>query len=72
MKLLDWIQKRLFNPPQFDFWFWILLIWTFVVPYLFDNGHVKSCLETGRVHFTTIDHFLDEKEQTFNCAPIHS
>jgi len=71
MKYLQALWDSASSPPKFDFWFWMLLIWAFVVPYLFDQGHRNSCLERGRVSFYTIDSMVGlEETPTFSCTPV--
>lgn len=41
--------------PRFDLWFWLVLAWALVVPYLFDAGHAASCDRHGRVVFRPLD-----------------
>jgi len=49
--------------PTFDIWFWLLVIWSFVVPYIWDDAHAKACDERGQVIFDRL--FSSE---TFNCT----
>lgn len=59
------------GPPKFDLWFWLLVIWSFVVPYLYDAGHQRSCTERGTVRFETITSWWDSDEiTTFKCQPM--
>jgi hypothetical protein len=56
--------------PKFDVWFWLLVIWSFVVPYIFDAGHVASCKDRGIVTFEPIDILWSGDPVTFVCTPM--
>jgi hypothetical protein len=59
------------RPPQFDIWFWLLVVWSFLVPYFYDAGHARSCSERGQVTFYTITSWwTDDEITTFACVPI--
>jgi hypothetical protein len=56
--------------PHFDLWFWLLLVYAFVAPYLYDAGHVASCNNTGKVVFEPIDLLWTGKLPAFWCQPM--
>jgi hypothetical protein len=57
--------------PKFDIWFWLLVVWSFLVPYLYDAAHARSCSERGTVTFDTITSWWNASEITsFTCKPM--
>jgi hypothetical protein len=72
MKLLRWILAGLSRPPTFDIWFWMLVIWSFVVPYLYETVFLTECMERNELTLVSIKHILDGQEQTFKCVRVMS
>jgi hypothetical protein len=58
--------------PQFDVWFWALVVWSLIVPYLFDAAHIDTCRETGRVTFIPVWSLIGDYNETFVCTAIPS
>jgi hypothetical protein len=52
-------------PPRFDLWFWLLVVWAFVVPFLFDHAHITSCDRDGIVRFNIV-----VASRAFTCKPL--
>lgn len=55
--------------PRFDIWFWLLVIWALVVPYLFDHAHMRSCEESGRITLRPLPAIFSEAK-TYSCTPM--
>jgi hypothetical protein len=51
--------------PTFDIWFWLLVVWSFVAPYLYDYDHMKACEEHEVVNFEP----WPFDSATFKCGP---
>lgn len=57
--------------PRFDVWFWLVLGWALVVPYLFDQSHARHCAERGTVTFYAVSSLWNDSGiQRFRCQPF--
>jgi hypothetical protein len=66
--LLAIMREGLALRPRVDIWFWLLVFWVLVVPYLFDTGHAASCDRTGRVVFTPLDQLVSGPGIAYRCS----
>ena len=56
--------------PKFDIWFWLLAVWSIVIPYFFDAAHIASCDTTGKVTFVPLTSLWADDNRTFECRAV--
>ncbi len=56
--------------PTFDVWFWLLVVWSIAIPYVFDAAHITSCRTEGKVTFVPLSSLWADDTRTFECREI--
>jgi hypothetical protein len=57
---------------RFDVWFWALVFWTIMQPFLIDENYTDRCLTSGRITFVPLSSLWSDDSLIFACTPIQT